>query len=121
MWKHLQLQWIQLRGTGNNESGVKYTSRYVGSLTADIHRTLLYGGIFSYERDKLYHPDGNLQLLYKSAPLAFLIKQAGSKNSNGEGKEVLDITPPSIHERQPCFIGSAADVDEMKIYMGDNS
>ena len=63
-WSDSMKAYIKALRTGNNESGVKYTSRYVGSLTADIHRTLLYGGIFSYARDKLYHLDGNLQLLY---------------------------------------------------------
>jgi fructose-1,6-bisphosphatase I len=116
-WSENMQRYIRSLRTGANESGMKYTSRYVGSLAADIHRTMIYGGIFSYARDTLYHPDGNLQLLYKSAPLAYLIKQAGGKNSNGEGQEVLDITPKSIHERQPCFIGSPDDIDEMKKYL----
>lgn len=29
----------------------KYSSRYIGSMVGDIHRTLLYGGIFGYPSD----------------------------------------------------------------------
>ena len=32
-------------------NGKPYTSRYVGSMVADIHRTLLYGGIYLYPAD----------------------------------------------------------------------
>ncbi len=37
-------------GTHNN--GKPYSLRYVGSMVADVHRTLLYGGIFMYPADK---------------------------------------------------------------------
>lgn len=116
-WSNGMKSYISTLKTGRGESGVRYTSRYVGSMVGDIHRTLTYGGIFAYPRDEYYHPNGNIQLLYKSAPLAFVISQAGGKSSTGEGQDVLDITPHDIHERQPCFLGSPEDIDEMKRYM----
>ena len=116
-WIDSMKAYIKALKTGNNESGMKYTSRYIGSMVGDIHRTLTYGGIFAYPCDKLYHPSGNLQLLYKSAPFAFIISQAGGKSSTGEGQDVLDVIPHDVHERQPCFIGSPEDIDEMNKYL----
>lgn len=29
-----------------------YTARYVGSMVADVHRTLMYGGVYLYPPDK---------------------------------------------------------------------
>jgi hypothetical protein len=62
---------------------VPYSGRYVGSMVADIHRTLLYGGIFLYPGDKK-SPSGKLRLLYECNPMAFIVEQAGGKVS-GEG------------------------------------
>lgn len=61
---------------GEGESQQRYALRYVGSMVGDIHRTLLYGGVFAYPSDRLHKPQGNLQLLYKSAPLAFVMHHA---------------------------------------------
>ena len=36
-------------GTGAN--GQIFTSRYIGSMVGDVHRTLLYGGVFGYPGD----------------------------------------------------------------------
>jgi len=102
--------------TGNNQSMKKYTQRYVGSMVGDIHRTLMYGGIFFYPPDQGLHPRGNLQLLYKSAPLAYLVAQAGGDSTNGE-TSLLDVSPERVHVRSPCFIGSPEDIQEMKTYI----
>ena len=64
---------------GQGQTKTRYAHRYVGSMVGDIHRTLLYGGIFAYPSDKLHKPEGNLQLLYKSAPMAFIVHHAGGK------------------------------------------
>jgi len=61
---------------GQGETQQRYALRYVGSMVGDIHRTLLYGGVFAYPSDRLHKPQGNLQLLYKSAPLAFVMHHA---------------------------------------------
>jgi len=90
--------------------------RYIGSFVGDIHRTLMYGGIFLYPSDNDGHPKGNLQLLYKSSPLAFLVEQAGGKSTNGH-MSLLEITPTRVHEKSPCFIGSPEDIDELMNYI----
>ena len=88
-----------------------YTARYIGSMVADVHRTLLYGGIFGYPSDKKTK-DGKLRLLYEGFPMAFLIEQAGGLATTGE-KRVLDVEPKSIHERVPIFLGSKEDVQDL--------
>ncbi|KAL1944652.1 hypothetical protein VTO73DRAFT_3082 [Trametes versicolor] len=92
-----------------------YSARYIGSMVADVHRTLLYGGIFGYPNDKK-SKNGKLRLLYEAFPMAFLTEQAGGVATTGT-KRILDILPTSIHERCPVFLGSKEDVqDLMKFY-----
>ncbi|KAF5380972.1 hypothetical protein D9615_003955 [Tricholomella constricta] len=92
-----------------------YSARYIGSMVADVHRTLLYGGIFGYPSDKK-SKSGKLRLLYEAFPMAFLIEQAGGIATTGT-KRILDIVPKTIHERCPVFLGSRDDVqDVMKFY-----
>jgi fructose-1,6-bisphosphatase I len=92
-----------------------YSARYIGSMVADVHRTLLYGGIFGYPDDKK-SKKGKLRLLYEAFPMAFLTEQAGGIATTGT-KRILDIIPTSIHERCPVFLGSRDDVlDLMKFY-----
>jgi fructose-1,6-bisphosphatase I len=86
-----------------------YTSRYIGSLVADVHRTLLLGGIFMYPPDSK-SPRGKLRLLYEGAPLAMLVEQAGGRASDG-GRDILDIEPDSLHQRVPLYMGSSELVD----------
>jgi fructose-1,6-bisphosphatase I len=85
-----------------------YSGRYIGSMVADIHRTLMYGGIFMYPGDTK-HPGGKLRLMYECNPISMIIEQAGGKASNGE-KRILDIKPESLHQRVPIFAGSETDV-----------
>lgn len=87
----------------------KRSLRYVGSLVADAHRTLLQGGIFAYPPDKK-KPEGKLRLLYEAGPLGFLFEQAGGRASDGTTR-ILDKTPATLHERTPLVLGSAEDVE----------
>ncbi|KAL4580617.1 hypothetical protein LXL04_016817 [Taraxacum kok-saghyz] len=57
--------------------------RYIGSMVADVHRTLLYGGIFLYPADKK-SPDGKLRVLYEVFPMSFLMEQAGGQSFTGK-------------------------------------
>jgi len=88
-----------------------YSARYIGSMVADVHRTLLYGGIFGYPGDKK-SKSGKLRLLYEAFPMAFLTEQAGGLATTGTGR-ILDIVPTSIHERCPVFLGSKDDVEDL--------
>jgi len=92
-----------------------YSARYIGSMVADVHRTLLYGGIFGYPNDKK-SKSGKLRLLYEAFPMAFLIEQAGGIATTGT-KRILDIVPTGIHDRCSVFLGSRDDVqDLMRFY-----
>ncbi len=93
----------------------KYSSRYVGSLVADFHRNLLYGGIFIYPADKK-NKNGKLRLMYEANPLGFIIEQAGGRASTGT-QRILDIVPETLHQRVPLFIGSEYDVKEAEGFL----
>lgn len=93
--------------------GKPYSARYVGSMVADIHRTLLYGGIYIYPAD-VKSPKGKLRCLYEGIPMALIIEQAGGIASTGlfEGKfgRVLELTPDDIHCKCPIIMGGPRDV-----------
>ncbi len=86
------------------------TCRYIGSMVADIHRTVLKGGIFMYPPHTRGYPNGRLKLLYEAGPMAFLVEQAGGQASTGT-KQICEICPDSIHTRVPVFLGSEDDVN----------
>lgn len=92
-----------------------YSSRYIGSMVADIHRNLLYGGIFMYPADSR-HKNGKLRLMYECNPMAFIIEAAGGRATDGK-KRILEIQPQSLHERTPIFIGSELDVRMVEDFM----
>jgi fructose-1,6-bisphosphatase I len=96
-------------------TGRPYSARYVGSLVADFHRNLLYGGIYIYPGDKK-NPNGKLRLLYEAAPLAFIAEQAGGAASNGK-QRIMELAPSSLHQRTPLFIGSPDDVKEAETFV----
>jgi fructose-1,6-bisphosphatase I len=88
-----------------------YSSRYIGSLVADFHRTLIRGGVFLYPGTKK-SPEGKLRLLYEANPLAFVAEQAGGLASDGE-QRVLDKQPTAMHQRTPLIIGSRNEVERV--------
>lgn len=101
----------------DKETERPYSSRYIGSMVADIHRNILYGGIFMYPADSR-HPNGKLRLMYECNPMAFLIENAGGRASNGK-KRILEIVPEKLHQRVPIFAGSEEDVKMVEIFMAD--
>lgn len=88
----------------NKEEGRPYSHRYIGSMVADMHRTLIKGGIFMYPADKS-NANGKLRLQYECNPMAFLVEAAGGLASNGI-MNILDIEPTELHQRAPIYIGS---------------
>ena len=82
-----------------------YTSRYIGSMVADIHRNLIKGGIYIYPTTA-GSPKGKLRLLYECNPMAFIVEQAGGVASDGFNR-ILDIEPTELHQRTAVFIGSS--------------
>ena len=77
-----------------------YSSRYIGSMVADIHRTLLNGGVFLYPPTKK-HPNGKLRLLYEANPMSFLVEQAGGTSMTADGHRTMDLVPRELHARVP--------------------
>lgn len=92
-------------------NGNAYRSRYIGSLVADFHRTLLKGGVFMYPPNSSYR-DGKLRLLYEANPIAFLATQAGGLATNGS-RRILDIAPISWHQCVPFFVGGKREMDRL--------
>lgn len=92
-----------------------YGARYVGSLVADAHRTLMKGGVFAYPADTK-SKSGKLRLLYEANPMAFLFEQAGGGATNGT-ERILDIMPTELHQRTPLVIGSKDDVAAFRQFM----
>ncbi|MEQ8788850.1 MAG: class 1 fructose-bisphosphatase [Pirellulaceae bacterium] len=95
--------------------GVKYSSRYIGALVADFHRTLLKGGVFLYPPTQ-DHAQGKLRLLYEANPIAFIAEQAGGTALDGT-RRVLDIQPESIHQRTPLVVGSRMELADFERFV----
>ena len=103
----------------DGEAAVSYSSRYIGSLVADFHRTLLKGGIFMYPADSK-SPHGKLRLLYEAAPMAMICEQAGGRASDGR-IPILNLTPEAIHQRTPLYIGSAEIVEIAEGFLAEDA
>jgi fructose-1,6-bisphosphatase I len=86
-----------------------YSSRYIGSLVGDFHRTLLKGGVFLYP-PTAKQPRGKLRLLYECNPIAFLAEQAGGVATDGE-RRILTKVPTDLHERTSLYVGSREEMD----------
>ena len=89
-----------------------YSHRYIGSMVADVHRTLLYGGIFLYPADAK-SKEGKLRMLYECFPMAYLTEAAGGSATNGTTR-ILDLVPTKIHQRSAIYIGCSRDVDTVQ-------
>ena len=96
----------------NEADGRPYTLRYVGTLVADFHRTLINGGIFMYPAA----PKPKLRLLYEAAPMAMIAEQARGRASTGSGR-ILDIVPTELHQKVPLIVGSADDVADYETFV----
>jgi fructose-1,6-bisphosphatase I len=106
-WQKDILQYI------NNYKLNKYTQRYIGSMVADVHRTLLYGGIFCYPADE-DNKKGKLRLVYECFPMAYIFEKAGGLaiTGNMSSKNILDIIPQNIHEKTPILLGTTFEIEK---------
>ena len=87
-----------------------YSARWVGSLVADAHRTLLKGGLFAYPGNKK-NKEGKIRLLYEAYPFAYIFEKAGGKSSNGD-KNILDVSfPKNIHQKTSILLSSPFEFD----------
>jgi fructose-1,6-bisphosphatase I len=102
-------------------TGRPYTLRYVGSMVADVHRTLIEGGLFMYPGEVGHGKTatGKLRLLYEAAPMGYIVEQAGGRASTGTDR-ILDIQPSGYHQRVPLILGSGDDVSLIEgFYRGE--
>lgn len=110
------LKYAQVEDLATNRP---YTSRYIGSMVADIHRNLIKGGIYMYPTTAA-SPNGKLRLLYECNPMAFIIEQAGGVASDGFNR-ILDMEPVALHQRTSIFIGSPKMVKRVEDLMAEFS
>jgi len=103
------LHWLK-----SSEDDAIYSSRYIGSLVADFHRTLLRGGIFMYPPTARYSK-GKLRLLYEANPIAFIAEQAGGMATDGR-QRIMDIQPDSLHQRTPLYVGSKYEMERLMAF-----
>jgi fructose-1,6-bisphosphatase I len=117
-WSEGVRKYVDDLTVADHDADKPYTSRYIGSLVADFHRTLLYGGIFMYPMDYKdpQKPKGKLRMLYEASPMAMIMEQAGGMATDGI-TPVLDIEPKSLHQRTPLFMGSRHEVAEVGRYI----
>jgi len=114
-WDDRLRQYIDYIKTPSKDKTRPYALRYIGSAVADVHRTLLKGGIFIYPKDDK-NPNGKLRLVYEANALSMLIEQAGGRATDGE-RRILDKKPKDIHERTPLILGSKEDVFECEDFL----
>ncbi|MXV51212.1 class 1 fructose-bisphosphatase [Pedobacter sp. HMF7647] len=85
-------------------TGRPYTARYVGSMIADLHRSMIKGGIFMYPAS-VNAPKGKLRLVYECNPMAFIVEQAGGRATTGQ-QRILELEVNELHQRSSIYIGS---------------
>lgn len=117
-WSEGVKRWVAHLKELNEAEGRPYSQRYVGSLVADAHRTLLRGGIFAYPADTK-SPSGKLRLLYEANPFALIFEAAGGTATTGR-ERILDIQPTKLHQRVPLVLGSADDVATFMRFAGND-
>jgi fructose-1,6-bisphosphatase I len=114
-WSEGMKRYVDWMKVEDEATGRPYSARYVGSLVADFHRNLLYGGVYLYPGDRK-NPNGKLRLLYEAAPLAYVAEQAGGAASDGR-RRIMDIAPAALHQRTPLIIGSPENVAEAEAFV----
>lgn len=108
-------RYIQYCQSRENQTGMPYSGRYIGSLVADFHRNLIKGGIYIYPEVPA-SPQGRLRLLYECNPLAWIAEQAGGLATTGR-KRILEISPTSLHQRAPYYVGSKWMVEKAMAFL----
>jgi fructose-1,6-bisphosphatase I len=99
------MEYLQYCMQENKEENRPYSLRYIGSMVADVHRTLLKGGIFMYPADTS-NEYGKLRLMYECNPMSYIMEMAGGLSTDGRSGSILDVVPEHLHQRMPIFIGS---------------
>jgi fructose-1,6-bisphosphatase I len=114
-WDDVLKNYIRYLKATDKKTNRPLNSRYIGSMVSDIHRNLLYGGIYLYPASSRTI-NGKLRLMYEANPMAFIVEQAGGRAIDGTS-DILDIIPRDIHQRVPLFIGCAEDVNMIEEFI----
>lgn len=93
-----------------------YSLRYIGSMVADVHRTICKGGIFLYPSTQK-NPYGKLRLLYECNPMAMIIEQAGGVCIDENNNRILDLALNELHQRSTIVLGAEENVLEFSKYI----
>ena len=101
----------------------KFSARYTGSMVSDVHRTLLYGGVFIYPATA-GTPNGKLRVLYEVHPMAMLVEAAGGSaitgakgGVRGAGIRALDLVAEGPHDRSGIILGCKRDVERIAVLL----
>ena len=108
-WSPALRKYVSDVRAGRGQSRKQYAARYVCSLVADLHRTLLYGGWAG-------NPRSHLRRVYEAAPLSAVTEAAGGRATDGASQSALDVAPEALHSRAPFFAGSSLDIAELLSY-----
>jgi fructose-1,6-bisphosphatase I len=92
--------------------------RYIGSMVADVHRTLIKGGMFMYPAT-ISSPEGKLRLLYECNPLSFIMEQAGGLSTDGT-RRILELEATALHQRTPIYMGSKDMIERVIALVDEN-
>lgn len=108
-------EYLNFIKTPSDDKKYPHILRYIGTLNADLHRLLHYGGIYIYPSNTK-NPEGKLRLVYEVNPLAFILEHAGGRATDGK-RRILEIVPENIHQRTPLFMGSPENMDVLESFM----
>ncbi len=110
-WHPGQRAFVEHLKAQDKATGRPYSLRYSGAMVADVHRTLLDGGLFMYPADwsDPKKPKAKLRLLYEVAPMGLVVEQAGGRASTGL-ERALDLVATEYHQRAAIILGSPDDV-----------
>lgn len=107
---------LEMRRYIDHCSDSKRSLRYIGSMVSDVHRNIIYGGIFMYPLTRK-NPQGKLRILYECNPMAMVVEQCGGKAINSDMQRILDIPLKSLHQKSPIIIGSKHLVEEFEEFV----
>lgn len=107
---------LEMRRYIDHCSDSKRSLRYIGSMVSDVHRNIIYGGIFMYPLTRK-NPQGKLRILYECNPMAMIVEQCGGKAINSDMQRILDIPLKSLHQKSPIIIGSKHLVEEFEEFV----
>ena len=116
LWEEPVQRYVEACIQGNEGPlGKAFNMRWVASMVAEVHRTLIRGGIFMYPIDsKIRKQGGKLRLMYEANPMSFIVEQAGGLSSNGH-QRIMEIQPSALHQRVPVFMGSKNEVERIEL------